>query len=661
MSGISGLLSNALTGLTAAQQALQVTGNNISNVNTPGYNREQVIQTMATSVNLSGLNLGNGTQIDGVVRSYSAFLQSLVWSTNATASGANTFNGQVQPVVNLLAGTDSGLSTAINQFFVSGVALVAANPGDTASRQAMLSSAAGLVQTFQNAAQQLQTTSNGLNQQISDSVDAINSITQQLAQINSQLQTVSTPGNQPNTMLDQQAQLVTQLSSQIGVSVIYQGNQVNVYTGSGQVLVAANQSFPLQAVPNPYDPQQTDVAYASNPKAIISSIISGGVLGGLLSFRNQVLQPAQNGLGQIADALSAEMNSQQALGLNLNGTSGSAMFSAGSPQVLTDANNTGSAQLSASLVAVSGLTTADYQATYNGAAWTVTNLSTGATAASGAGFPLSFDGLTVSGSGVPGAGDSFKIEPTRFGALNLQTLLTDPRAIAAASPFVSNTGALQNGSLVNTNLGNMTLSAGAYSATSGSAQMSYGTIGSPPSPVQVQITSSGTAGSTVTFSISQAGSAVASGSVVLGTSGSVIAIPYAASGSVGYWTVDLSGSTAVSGDTFTLTPGGAGNGGNAQAMAGLQTATVLGGGTTSLESAYGQLVSRVSNQGNQAQISLNSANAVARQAVASQQSSSGVNLDQEATHLIQFQQAYQAAASAIQIGNKLFDSLLAAI
>lgn len=135
MSGISGLLNNALTGLQAAQSALQVTGNNIANVNTPGYSRETAVQSTLTPSLYGGQYLGNGTQIDAVTRSYNSYLQSQVWSTAATASGANTLNTQIQPIANLIAGTDSGLSTSINQFFASGVAQVAANPADLPSRQ----------------------------------------------------------------------------------------------------------------------------------------------------------------------------------------------------------------------------------------------------------------------------------------------------------------------------------------------------------------------------------------------------------------------------------------------------------------------------------------------------------------------------------------------
>lgn len=670
MSGISGLVSNALTGLQAAQSALQVTGNNIANVNTPGYSRETAVQSTLTPSLYGGQYLGNGTQIDAVTRSYNAYLQSQVWSTTATASGASALNTQLQPLVNLLAGANAGLSTAINQFFASGVAQVAANPSDMPSRQNLISQAQGLAQTFQSAAQQLQAASTSVNQQIGLSITHINNLTQQIALLNVQINALSGTGSTPNSLLDQRDQLITQLSSQVGVSVLQQdGNQVNVFTGNGQVLVAGAQSFDLKAVPNTYDPGQVEVAYAANG-AIISQGLQGGVLGGLLQFRSQVLQPAQNALGRIADGLASAMNSQQAQGLDLNGQFGAPMFQAGPVQVLASSANTGSAVISGSVVNAGALTTADYRLSFDGSNWSATNQSTGQTATltsgtSGGVTTLSFDGVQLSVSGAQ-AGNSFEVLPTRFGALNFQTLLSDPAGIAAASPYVSSAGQLQSGSLVNTNLGNLMLSAGQYSATSGagSVLVSGVSLGSttPPTSLQITLTSGGTSGA-VGFEVTPSGATtvLASGSLTLGGSGQVLSIPYASNPPGGYWNVTLAGSVAVSGDAFTLSPAGGGNGGNMQAMAALQTAKTLAGGTTSLEGAYSQLVGQVASQGNQAQSALGAASAVAAQATAAQQSVSGVNLDEEATRLIQYQQAYQAAAKAIQVGNSLFTSLLQAV
>ncbi len=664
MSGVSGLVGNALTGLQAAQDALQVTGNNIANVNTPGYSREQAVQITQPVSAFGGFYLGNGTNLSTVTRSYNSFLQTQVWSTTASASGANTLNNELQPLVSLFGGSQSGLSTAVNQFFASGVAQVAANPSDVPSRQALISQAQTLAQTLNSAGEQLQATASGINQQIGQSLDTINTLTGQIAQLNTQINSLTTSTSQPNTLLDQRNQLVTQLSAQLGVSVLQQGNQLDVYTGNGQVLVAGSQSYQLQTAPNPYDPSQLEVAYSSNG-AILSQGLQGGTLGGLLQFRSQVLQPAQDGLGQIADALAQAVNTQQAQGIDLYGHLGSPMFSAGPVQVLANSGNTAGATISGSIVDVSQLAAADYRLQYNGTSWSATNLSNGqavsvSQSTSGSITTLSFGGVQLSVSGAA-SGNSFEVLPTRLGALDFQSVLSDPRAIAAAAPYVGSAGQTLSGSVVNTNLGNLVLSSGQYASGSAGAVVVSGA--NVPAPLQVTLSSGGTSGSTVGFVVTAQGSstALASGSLTLGGSGTTLAIPYASNPPGGYWSVTLSGQVAVSGDAFSLSPAGPGNGANAQALAALQSAKLLGGGTVSVQGAYTQLVGQVASQGSQAQSTLSAANAVALQAGNAQQSASGVNLDQEAAKLVQYQQAYQAAATAIQIGSSLFQSLISAV
>jgi flagellar hook-associated protein 1 FlgK len=664
MSGVSGLVNNALTGLEAALNALQVTGNNISNVNTPGYSREQVVQTTQPASTYGGLYLGNGTDLTTVTRSYSNFVQTQVWSTTSSASGASTLNSELQALVNLVSGNQSGLSTSINQFFASGVAQVASSPSDIPSRQALISQAQSLAQTLSNAGAQLQSESSGVNQQIGQSITTINSLTQQIAQLNVQINSSTTANNNPNTLLDQRDQLITQLSGQLGVSVLQQGNSLNVFTNSGQVLVAGSQAYALTTASNPYDPSQTEVAYASNG-AILSQSLQGGALGGLLQFRSQVLQPAQDSLGRIADAMAQSMNQQQAQGLDMYGNLGGAMFASGPVLVLANSANTSGASISGSIVNANQLSGDNYQLKFDGTSWSATDLSTGQSTSlsqstSGGVTTLSFGGVQINVSGAS-AGNTFEVLPTRLGAVNFRSVMTDPKAIAAASPYVSSAGQMVSGSLQNTNLGNLTLSSGQYASGSAGAIVVGGV--DVPTALQVTLTSGGTSGSSVGFVVTQPGSntVLASGSVSLGGSGTTIDVAYGSNPPGGYWSVNLSGNVAVSGDAFSLSAGGPGNGGNAQAMAALQSADTLGNGTLSLQGAYTQLVGQVASQGNQAQSTLSAATAVAQQATAAQQSVSGVNLDQEAARLMQYQQAYQAAATAIQIGGSLFQSLITAV
>ena len=669
MSGISGLLNNALSGLQVSQVALQTTGNNIANVNTPGYSRETAVPTTLPPTYIGGQFLGNGAQIQTITRAYDSYLQSQVWSSTAATSASSALNAQLQQISNLLASPQGGLSSQLNQFF-SGVAQVAANPADLPSRQSMVSQAQSLAQTFQSLGGQLQTLADGVNQQIGQSVTSINSLTQQIADLNRQISTLSGAGNgNPNNLLDQRDQLISRLNAQVGVSVLPQANgQINVFTGNGQVLVAGTQSYALKTTPGTYDQGQLEVAYAANG-AVISQGLSVGALGGLLQFRATSLAPAQNALGRIADGIAAEFNLQQSKGIDLNGNFGQALFQGGPVQVLGSQYNTGSGTISGSITDVTQLTTADYKLQDNGGTWSVTNLSTGqavsgsalSVSTSGSVTTLAFDGVQVNVSGAA-SGDSFLVEPTRLGASALQATLTDPSGIAAAAPYAASAGVLQsNGSIVNNNLGNLVLSAGAWSASSGGATLVIGAVVN--TPLQITLTSGGTSGQSVGFQITASGSAtvLASGSVTLGSSGTTLAIPYGNNPPGGYWETTLSGSLAASGDAYVLTAAGPGNNANAQAMSALQSGKFLSNGSTSFENSYAQLVSQVATAANQSQTALAANQAVAQQATAAQQSVSGVNLDQEAANLVQYQQAYQAAAKAISVGASLFQSLLQAL
>ncbi len=669
MSGISGLVNNALTGLQAAQSALQVVGDNIANVNTPGYSQQSALQSTAIPTAIGGLYYGNGTQVDSVQRSYSSFLQGQVWTASASASGQASLSSSLQNILGTL--NNGGVSSQVSQFF-SGVAQVAASPDDIPARQSMLSNAQSLSQTFQSLGQQLASVGSGVNQQITESVDQINSISKQIAQLNVQISAAQgNPNGSPNDLLDQRDHLITELNGQVGVQVLNQNNsQLSVFLSNGQVLVAGGQAFALQTQGSPYNQQTLDVGYASNGTNITKSL-SGGTLGGLLQFRSQSLNPAENGLGLLADGIASALNAQQAQGLNLNGSSGSALFSTGAVQVFANTHNSsGAASVVGSISNVGNLSGNDYILTKSsGSVWTLQDRSTGATVASTAGSvsgsatTLNFSGvgLQLQVSGNTAAGDSFLVEPTRQGAVGMQTVLTDPAGIAAASPFVSSPGALVSGSLQNNNLGNMTLSAGQYVSGAAPGAVVLNNISPFPTNLQITMTSGASQGGSATFQISSGtGSVIGSGTVSLGGSGTLIDIqnPNAPGG---YWQVNLSGTLAASGDAFTLSPGGAGSNGNAQAMAALATSKVLNNGTATFNDNAAQLLTQVTNQAAQAQNNAQAQLTVLQSAQASQQAVSGVNLDQEAASLIQYQQAYQAAAKAISVGSTLFQSLIQAL
>jgi len=666
MSGVSGLINASLSGLQAAQEALQVTGNNIANVNTPGYSQETVVQSTLTPSYRGGQFYGNGTQISNVQRVYSSFLQGQVWSATAGASGASTLSQNLQQVMGLLS--SGSVSSQIQQFF-SGVAQVAASPSDLPARQTLLGNAQSLSSNFQSLAQQLNSIGQGVNQQLQQGVQTVNSLSKQIAQLNQQIASLQGEGNgNPNDLLDQQAQLITQLSAQVGVQVMQQGNQTNVYLSNGQVLVAGAQAFSLVTRPSNYDQQSLTIAYSGSlGNESLSQGLVGGALGGLLQFRQQSLIPAQNGLGLLADGLAATLNQQQAQGLNLYGSSGSALFSLAPVQVFANAQNQSSgASVQGQITNVANLQGQDYILQMSsGGVWELRNASTGAVVDSTSGsssggvtnLDFSKEGFQLQVSGSVAAGDSYLVEPTRLGASRLQTLLQDPSGIAAASLYVGSAGVASSGGIVNNNLGNMTLSAGQFVSGTSAGAVQVSGLRFPLPTLSLQFASGASSG-TANFTITSSGATLASGSVALGSSGTAIDIAYPSDPPGGFYQMVLSGTLVGAGDTLTLGPGGPGSNGNAQAMSSLATQGTLNGGQNNFSAQAAQLLAQVATQTHQAQTTSQAQQSLLAQTQAAQQSYSGVNLDQEAANLILYQQAYQAAAKAISIGNTLFQSLM---
>jgi flagellar hook-associated protein 1 FlgK len=634
-------LSIGVSGLNAATAGLTTTSHNIANASTPGYNRQVVVQASNGSQLTGAGFIGQGTHVETVKRLYSEFLTAQVLSAQAGAAEMNTYYQQVAQIDNLLGNASAGLSPAISGFF-AGVQSVVSNPSSISARQSMISTAQTLVARFQSLDQRLTEIRNGVNSQITSQATAISTYAKQIADINQRIalaQTGSLGGQQPNDLLDQRDQLIADLNQMVAVSTLEQSDgAMNVYFGNGQPLVVGTDAYALTAEPANEDPNKMVInlrpANGGASVEIPESQITGGTLGGLISFRNESLDGAQNALGRIAIAMAQTFNDQHALGQDLNGDLGGDFFSILDPQTQANSLNGGSGVLTASFAgnAATNLTTSDYRLNYDGASYTLTRLSdnqtwTGATVAAvgtaaGQGFDLAM-------AGAPNAGDSFLIQPTRSGATSIAVAVTDPRDIAAAAPMRTSAA-----------IGN-----------TGTGSVSSGTVNAPPPPnanLQQPIT--------ITFN-NPPTTYTASG-----TGAPVGPQPYTAGAniSINGWTMQITGAPAA-GDVFTVSANtnGVSDSRNAVALANLQTAKTMTGNTASYLESYSQLVSEVGNKTREVKSLGASQTALADAAVASQQELSGVNLDEEAANLIRYQQAYQASAKVIEISSKLFDSILA--
>ncbi|MNS06898.1 Flagellar hook-associated protein 1 [compost metagenome] len=643
---MSNLLSIAKSGLAAAQAGVATTGHNIANEKTPGYSRQLVIQSSLGGQNLTGGGyIGSGTNVDTVKRVFNDFLAAQVVSAQSSTSQLDTYYAQMSKVNNMLADSTVGLAPVIQNFF-KGIQDLVNNPGGASSRQAMLSGAEALVSRFQSLDAQLSSMRDGVNSEITGAVTNINAYAKQIAQLNDAISKAQLgTGQPPNDLLDQRDLLVSELAKQSKVSIVQQGGDYNVFIGNGQPLVVGNSSYDLVTVTSPTDPGRLEVGYVSSGTTFIipESALVGGNLGGLFEYRSKSLDPIQNSLGRIALGLAATFNAQHKLGQDQNGQLGTDFFSVALPSVTGSTRNTGNAEIGAVISNVDALTTSDYRLSYDGTNFNVTRLSDNASMYSGATFPTAtIDGVDFSlTSGTMNIGDEFVIRPTVNGASGLNVLIKDVKDIAAATPIRT--------TAPSTNIGTGAISAGNITPAFNGAAVTT------PVTLTYDSASNSLSGFPATMPVTVTTNGVATvfpaGTPVTYTAGSVI--------SFGGAEIKISGAPA-NGDKFTISANTNGDGDNRNmlALGELQTKNVLQGGTASYNSAYSQLVSLVGNKTRELQTNSASEGALLKQMQTAQQSESGVNLDEEATNLLRYQQAYQASGKMMQAVSDMFDVLI---
>ncbi len=637
------VFSISVSGLNAAQAGMLTTSHNISNVSTPGYSRQEIVQSANIPQFTGSGYFGQGTQVATVKRIYDQFLGSQVLSAEAGAAEMNSYQAQISQISNLLADSSAGLIPALSGFF-KGVQDVAANPASIAGRQSMLSAAQALVAQFQTLDQQFSEIRDGTNQQISAQITQINTYSSQLSDINQRILLAQANGSTqlPNDLLDQRDQMVKELNKLVRVSTLNQGDgSVSIFIGNGQPLVVGTQAYQMKAVPASDDPQRTTVAMlgaGGTALTLPESQITGGSLGGLLNFRSQSLDAAQNAVGRIALTLAQNFNDQHKLGQDLTGALGTNLFNVSGPTVLASSLNTGTGVVTASIFTtkVDQLTSSDYRLTYNGVAnYTLTRLSDNSVLVNGAALPASVDGFAITVGGAPAVGDSFLIQPTRTGAKNISVAFSDGRQIAAAAP-IRTAQALAN---------------------TGTATISAGTVNPLPLNASLQHKVTLTFTSATTFDVRDATTAA-----TLATGAA-----YTAGADITYngWTAQITG-TPASGDVFTVdtNANGVADNRNVALLGALQTSSTMQATATSAASAsygaaYSQIVSAVGSKDNEVQAIGAAQQGLADNATKALQSLAGVNLDEEAANLMRYQQAYQASAKVLATASKLFDAIIA--
>lgn len=639
------LLGIATSGLLAFQRALDTTGNNISNAATPGYSRQRVqLGTQLPQGTGNGF-IGSGVEVNTVERMYDQFLTGRLRSTSSSSGGLEIYGQMAGRVSNLLGDAQAGLNAGLQGFF-NAVQEVADDPTSVPARQVMLSEAESLRTRFQFLDNQLAALGTEVDRQTTSLTSQVSRLAQSIASMNEEIviATGNAGGQPPNDLLDKRDQLLQDLSGLVSIDVLEQDDgSVNVSIGNGQPLVTRFSSATLTVVPNEYDASRMEIAFQVGNNAVtITDTIHGGKLGGLVDFRNEILDPARNSVGRIGVVFSSEFNMQHALGMDLAGNMGTAMFSSSVPEVLPSTNNTGSGTVSVTYDSANpgALTAEDYILAFDGANYSLTRVSDGvAVPMSGAGTvanPFQADGISIVVGGAPAAADRVLIRPTRNGARDFDVLTTDVQNIAAAAPVTVAEATDVNGLPVNTGNGAFQLAGvgSGFGALSAGITFTY-------DAANQRFTYTGDATGTINYDPATDS----------GTTFTVAGIGFSVTG------------TPANGDQLTITgnANGVGDNGNALLLAGMQTAGILDGGNNSFESAYAKSIAEAGVRTRQAEIDGEAQQALHAQAVESREAMSGVNLDEEAANLLRFQQQYQAMAQVIRVADSLFESLLGAV
>ena len=638
------ILSIGQSALNAAQVGLSTTGHNIANAKTPGYSRQVVIQRAAAAQNSGFGYIGQGTGIGAIERVYNEITAKQLISSQSSSNQLSTYNAQMQQVDNMLSDSTAGLSPTMQDFFASMQAL-STNPADAASRQATLSSAESLVSRFHSLDGRLSEIREGINTQLASSVGLVNSYATQIAKLNDTIATAySADGNPPNDLMDQRDQLVAELSKEIKTTVVKQdGSNYNISIGNGLPLVIGNKNYSVITMNSPTDPGRLELAYVNKGTATIigADSLPGGTIGGLVQFRNESLDNIQNQLGQIAISLADTFNQQHRQGLDSNKKAGTDFFKIPTPETNASSNNIGNAVVNTTLTDVSALTSSNYKLQYNGTQYTVTRISDNV-AQSFTTLPQKVDGLQFSvASGSMTSGDSYLIRPTFNGASGIDVAIKNIAQLAIGAPAVSAANNVAN-------------------TGTGSFSTAVAESGYSASPLIAPITFSYNSGSLTSSSATESVTVTIGGSQTTYAAGTPIPYTAGAKITVAGVSTTVSG-TPNNGDQFSISAsvaGGPGNNSNALLLNSLRTKLTMNSSSVSYEGAFGQLVSGVGNKTRELTVTSAAEAETLANATAQQQSESGVNLDEEATNLLRYQQAYQAAGKMMQIASQLFDVLL---
>ena len=632
---MSSALNIGSQALNANLSALQVIGHNIANVNTAGYSRQTVEMRSAGYQSMGGFYLGKGVELGTVARMHDAYLTREAQLSSSVASADSERMARLAQLENIFPTGESGLGAAMNDL-LNAWSDVASAPTNMAARSVVIGRGEEIASRLRDTAGQLDILTTSARQQVGDTVNNINRLAADIAKINQTILENQGNAGEPTDLLDQRDQLIGELSKLVQVSTVNADDgRINVFVAGSQPLVLGSGAARLAVVPDSIDGSQQRIQFQQGSSTMeLSGSALGGKLGGVVQFIDEDLKDVTNQIGRMALALATTVNTQHALGVNLQGGTGEPFFVPPADVAgLPVPTNTGNAVMHAEVSDPTALKPSDYQVNFTATGVDIVRLSDGQIS-SFAGLPAELDGLSFQiDSGAAATGDGFLVRPFAAVARNMQMAVSAADRLAAASPVMVTPGSGNTSGMGIVSLypvepsANLTdpvtltfLADGSFTATGlGPGNPPPDNPGPPPSYNY-------TPGQPLQFN---------------------------------GWSLTLRGNPSA-GDSFAITAAPTTNygqnGGNAGGMLALRDLATFDG--VSLSNGYSAVLSDIGTRVQGAQFAASYSGQVAASNEAARAAVSGVNLDEEAARLLQYQQAYQAAAKFMQIAQGTFDTLL---
>ncbi len=669
------LLNVGARALLTNQIALQTTGNNIANVSTPGYSRQSAhLVTVPGQYSPQGY-IGKGVAVETILRNHSELLTRQAALAGSAQAGDKVRSERLNQMQEIYSGGKDGLGTAISDMLGS-LSDVLNSPTDMTARTVTLTRMAETAGRFRTAAERLSDIEYTVNEQLKNNVVKINNIAQSIAAVNGEIAAAQGNGQSPNDLLDQRDQLIRELNQYIQTSQIpADDGTVGVFVAGSQPLVMATTATELSLQVAKEFPGSGQMALYIQRQGtqveLNEQMLGGGEMQGLLRFANHDMAEGRNLLGRLAQGMAMTMNEQHKLGRTLDGEFGKDLFAV--PTSVPGYSSSATAAGDVSFTDPTKFAASDYEVRFAaGGDVQILRLSDNKTTtfSSPITYPanLEVDGLSFNLTTAGSVGDRMLFKPFASTAQTIEAKIYAPKDLAAANPINAAMGTSNSGSLQLA-----TLSAGGkkWDATNNRV-IQTGAITLPPSPVPPATTGGG-----ITLTFDANGKFTVPGGAITPDGGPIdlsatppqklAGPPYDfVSGhtiSINGWQITLKG-TPNDGDTVTignvLDPqyGDAykRNAGNGGAMMALRDVKMFDDAT--LQDGWANAIAQVGTRTQSAQYATNMSTTIANNLERDRLAVSGVNLDEEAAKLIQYQQAYQASAKMLQVAQSIFDNLM---